>query len=448
MNADFEKIRHMGMNRSIDDSLNEGQIFKALFLRRSPEIIENIFPLLKKNLESSDFQSEFLRKFHAALRVNRDLLLADAERCAAAGSDARFYLRRVDPINCQLSISSFDEYLKFLSGPSEGHREIQKSFVQEFNQLNNTQDGAIYVRENYHLYEIGNILFTDFCAKLSLFEEFSKNCASELSELYKNRLGIDLAATDAQFRKYGLLSAGENFSILKNKEQAAIHDERIDLYFSIEVPREPLAAIEKAITNNWIGSIAFNIKSIKEIIPTFEAIEYGSIFNFNSSKLPSVSKLYDEERYEDALWIQVAKDPASMTFEELCDDFPALDGHIITQVLHLEFIEENGESFITHLDHEYILYTNDSYELRRYNPNIKGHKKCKTFKIDRARIPFNFIFNDRYFLFLILDSYFKNKGLIKEYFSDVSKQPASNTEGENSTKPMEANTAGPQGMRK
>lgn len=45
-----------------------------------------------------------------------------------------------------------------------------------------------------------------------------------------------------------------------------------------------------------------------------------------------------------------------------------------------------------------ILYASkDAYERRRYEAGVKGHKKRKTFKIDKARIPFDFSFGDRYF---------------------------------------------------
>lgn len=54
-----------------------------------------------------------------------------------------------------------------------------------------------------------------------------------------------------------------------------------------------------------------------------------------------------------------------------------------------------------------------------HDSGIKGHKKRKTFKIDKARIPFDFSFESRYFLFLVLDSYFQNKRLISEYFETM-----------------------------
>jgi hypothetical protein len=110
----------------------------------------------------------------------------------------------------------------------------------------------------------------------------------------------------------------------------------------------------------------------------------------------------------------------SMTFEELCSDFPEHDGMVVTQLVHLQFFQENGQYFIHHLDHEYIRYTLDEYAIRTGDSSIKGHRKLKTFKIDKARIPFDFMFDGQYVVFLILDAYFKNKALIREYFSKVA----------------------------
>ncbi len=202
-------------------------------------------------------------------------------------------------------------------------------------------------------------------------------------------------------------------------------DERIERFFWIKVPRELLAAIEYSINNNWVNDIAFEIGLITDLLPAFEDLERGSIFSFEALKLPPVSKLYDKECYDNALWIKVDKypdntHPNSITFEELCADFPDLDGHVVTQVVHLEFFVDKGQYFVSHLDHEYILYTEGAYNGRRGNKDIKGDKKRKTFKVDNARIPFDFKFKDRYFFFLLLDSYFNNKGLIHEYFEGIS----------------------------
>lgn len=64
-----------------------------------------------------------------------------------------------------------------------------------------------------------------------------------------------------------------------------------------------------------------------------------------------------------------------MTFEELMEDFEVAGDDVVTQVIHLEYSSKGDDFFITHLDHEFIVYTLDSYQERLSNANIKGHRK-------------------------------------------------------------------------
>ena len=418
----FSKMRVEDMARSDDNRLLEGGIFKTLFLKHSLLVIDGIFPALQNRLAYPDFQEEFLGQFRKTIKLEREQLLTEAHKCVVAGHDARFYRAQIPSLNRKLAIDSLDAYLKFLRNPQEGHDAIIDLLAHDYALQHAGNNGTDYVKKYYHLYQIGSFLYEHYLVQVSVFERFEKPCAEKLISLYRERLDIDLKATDPQFDKYGLLSMGSEFSIFNSKESRTIVDNRIGQFFWIDVPRELLTAIENAMDKHWVTHIAFDIGLITEAVPAFEAMEFGSLFSFQALQLPPVSKLYDEECYEDALWVKVGTNPYSMTFEELCTDFPALDGNVVTQVVHLEFFLDQGHYFISHLDHEYILYAVDAYEHRRYEAGVKGHKKRKTFKIDKARIPFDFSFGDRYFLFLVLDSYFKNKSLIREYFSSVSQR--------------------------
>jgi hypothetical protein len=238
----------------------------------------------------------------------------------------------------------------------------------------------------------------------------------QLKAIYK-KLDIDLPAVDKQFAKYDLLSLVSGLRIINGKESQSIIDNRVGLHYLLDVPRELLAALEDAIGLGLVEDIAFHIDGITDRSMAFEALEFGALFSFQTLRLPEMSKLFDEDRYDDALWIKVDKSQCSLTFEELCQDFPEMDGKVVTQVVHLEFFADKGRNFINHVDHEYILYTLDEYAERTTDSSMKGHDKLKTFKIDNARIPLDFRSNDRYFLFLVLDAYFKNKALIREYFA-------------------------------
>ena len=416
----FAKVRDEDAARSDDARLEEGPIFKALFLKRSPLIINELFPLLRDRLTCPEFQSEFLTQFHKSSELKHGELCAAAQKCEAAGHDSRFYSAQLPILDRKLAISSLDAYLEFLHNAAEGHQGIIECLAHDYAFLNDGSDGTEYVKERYSLYQIGSFLYECHLAKVSMLERFEHRCAAELASLYKDRLSIDLASADPQFDKYRLLSLNSESSIVNSKESQTVVDARIGLNFWVDVPCELLAAIEDAIANRWVTDIAFDITLITQATPAFEGVEYGNVFSFQALQLPRVSKVYDEERYDNALWIQVGTRPYSMTFEELCADFPALDGKVVTQVIHLEFLVEHEMYFIGHLDHEYILYTQNDYDRRRYDASVKGYKKLKTFKVDKARIPFDFMFRGCYFLFLVLDAYFKNKGLIREYFAGVS----------------------------
>lgn len=417
MDAIFGRIREEDEKRSDVERL-DGEIFKLLFLKRSQLIVDELLPNLKSRLNSQQFQEDFLIQHQKEVAGARESLLLDAKKCSAAGSDPRFYTYQLPALERQLAITSLDDYLDFLRDPAECHVGVVELLVGDYAYLNDGEDGAMYVGENYHLYRIGSFLYERYVSKVSLFERFERISAQTLRSIYQG-LDIDLEAVDQQFAKYGLLSVSDNFHIANSKESQTIVDGRVGFHYWIDVPPDLLAAIEEAITRKWVKDIAFNVGHITETALAFEALEYGSLFNFEALQLPEISKFYDDERYDDALWIRVDKHKSSMTFEELCADFPELDGKVVTQVVHLELAQKEGLNFISHIDHEYILYTLEAYADRQQDSRIKGHKKLKTFKIDNALIPLDFRFNERYFLFLALDAYFKNKALILEYFSAV-----------------------------
>jgi|GEM_PF-734015 len=417
----FGRIRSEEAAMSPEDHC-DGTIFKMLFLKKSPLLTEEVFPVLRERLKQPDFQRRFIDQHKKSLELERQRLCAEVQKCEAAGHDSRFYTMQLPPLERRLAINSLEAYLELMCDPAEGHLGIVELLASDYMHLNNGADGMRYITEHYPLYRVGSFLYERYVAKTSIFERFERPCASALSALYREH-GIDLDTADQQFNKYGLLSLCDDISIINSKESQSLVDARIGRHFRIDIPRDLLAAIEAAIANGWVTNISFDIGAITEVTPAFEAVEYGSVFNFQALQLPSVSKLYDEECYEDALWIKVDTHlPASMTFEELCADFPTLDGAVVTQVVHLEFFVAQGQQFISHLDHEYILYTEEAYSRRRYDASIKGHKKHKTFKIDKAHIPLDFNFEHRYFIYLVLDAYFKNKRLISEYFVKLSRQ--------------------------
>ena len=167
-----------------------------------------------------------------------------------------------------------------------------------------------------------------------------------------------------------------------------------------------------------------------------EAVERGKIFSIkNISNIP-VTKLYSEN-YEDSLWIRCTD--SEITFEELCEHESTFNGSTITQVIHLSYLNKGNEIFITHIDHEFVFYSESDYKNRKINSNIKGNEytRLKSFKIDKANIPLTLPINRNVtlydeasdmvlhkaetvpFIVYILKSYLKHTDLIDEYFAKL-----------------------------
>lgn len=211
-----------------------------------------------------------------------------------------------------------------------------------------------------------------------------------------------------------------------------------------------LANISKELLNTLIvnheicGDVSVRVANIATKIfdgkytleSIMEAVQFGKIFSVQNLDRDFVTKLYSES-YKDCLWIKV--DSSNITFEELCEREQSFNDAIITQVIHLEYEKENTGFFITHLDHEYIFYSKEEYELRQTDASIKGEaqKRLKSFKLDGARIPIDlpckrsvnvpgesmqevkFVTEEVPFLVLVLKSYFKHTDLIDEYFEKI-----------------------------
>lgn len=417
MDEIFKEIRARGFVRSHEQAVDQGNILKSLYLKRDPLIVRDLFSALRPRLLEPRFQDEFLRHYKSMLNSEREHHAEMALRSEASGSDSRFYTLRLPRLDRQLAISTFDEYREFLRDPGEGHPGLKEILTQNVD--NYDANGALYVEDTYLLYEVAGVLYGHYSSIVSMLERFDQLASAELVDIYR-RIDVDLKGSDEQFLKYHLLTLQASMRIENDKNSRSLIDERIGKHFFVDVPRRAMIILEHLLANNLVGSMAFHINSIMDLAPAFEDLEYGALFSFDALRLPDVSRLYDGEMYDDSLWVRMDKLKQSMTFEELCSDFPEHEGMVVTQLVHLQFFQENDQYFIHHLDHEYIRYTMEEYANRTADFSVKGHRKLKTFKIDKARIPFDLTFNGQHFVFLILDTYFKNKALIQEYFSKVA----------------------------
>lgn len=235
---------------------------------------------------------------------------------------------------------------------------------------------------------------------------------------------------------YGLIPINSE-RILMSLVPPRIYDAGLNKTVFIELKQRTAEIFTELYELGRIGSMSFRgvdseiYDGCCEISLLLEEVERGRIFSLNINELPKATKLYSEN-FNDTLWIK--SEGKDITFEELCDDFDVTGNSVTTQVIHLQYgMTEGGVYVITHIDHEYIYYTEDEYEERIKDFNVKGHgmKRRKTFKLDNANIPFDYPCNilpegkepgeeiDVPFIYYILDVYFTHKDLLREYFSEI-----------------------------
>ena len=285
------------------------------------------------------------------------------------------------------------------------------------------QDDLKFYRE-YHTYLcIAKILFEDYKRDKARKNRFNIPKNNSLEKLYQEN-GIDLNSIDIQYNKYKLLTVDNNFEIsISNIPK--VHDKRLDIYLYItEIEDGFLQLLKELQEQKYISDLALRpeytdvSKDLQDLSIALEEKEFGKIFSFGNLGNPTITKLYSTDKYDNKLWILI--DEENITFEELLEDFEVHDNSIVTQVIHLQYKKEEDNYIIHHIDHEYIFYTEDEYMERETNPMQKGEAKTryKTFKVDNSKIPF--ILDDgSFFLYKVLDTYFVNKDLIKEYFQNV-----------------------------
>ena len=251
-----------------------------------------------------------------------------------------------------------------------------------------------------------------------------------INKLYQNNI------LDRDFLKWNLIPINEERDFLPI-DPPRIYDKTINKTIMTDHNVTFAEIIMQLFHEGKIGTLAIRgndriYDGLCKKQKLYEAIERGKCFELNVTELPKITKLYNEKIYDNQLWI--VKTEKDITFEELCSDFNIVQDAIETQVIHLEYQETNDGYIITHLDHEKVYYTISEFEIRQQKC-AKGtaYKRIKTFKINNARIPFNYMCNmiipnpkrEEYpekeipFILFILNCFFKHKDLISEYFQNL-----------------------------
>ncbi|QIL82462.1 hypothetical protein G7047_22895 [Diaphorobacter sp. HDW4A] len=415
MKSIFEKINELSSAKIAEFNLGK---FEYAFIDKDPIFVNKLLPLIGTSLAKESFQADVMRAYTEGCMNEKAAILKEFEAKRGHPTAAMFYTPQLDLVEKRLAIKTIQQLIDHLKNYLNEYPGTLEIFNNSYKYIHN-EDGSSYIEENYVNYRIGCILYSKHQSIKGRIEMLDLKYSKVVESEYE-KIGIDIRKEDTQFSKYSLVSLNNNIQIFNDKDSQTIRDERIGRHFWINVPRKLLSSIEALIEKGMLSEIAFRIDYISKYVPAMEEMEFGAPLRLKISSLPKLSKFYSTDKYENNLWIHHDAEKLSLTFEELMEDFEVAGDDIVTQVIHLEYSSKDDDFFITHLDHEFIIYTLDSYQERLSNANIKGHRKIKTFKIDNSMIPFNISIGGDLFLLQVLDSYFKNDDLIREYFEKIN----------------------------
>jgi hypothetical protein len=332
-----------------------------------------------------------------------------------------------DPISIWFrnSDENVSQYLE-MSKESIWDDSFMRWFIPRYNKINEIEGRGIapqsipVYRRNIGMYS--SLGFPDeitLIIHLYSMYKFERDCNFYYSsdnplQKYYSNLSYD----------YELMPVSDSFVMLKTKKpllfdkahnQCIIVDYISGALYSFIAELKSRNSFSLSIRPNYF-KFSPGIKKERFYLLT-EALEVGSYAKHNFELLPVTSKLYDEENYENRILVHRNGD-GELTFEETVGDFRSFGEGVVTQVVHMCFVVENGVTYITHIDHEYVFYKLDEYFEKPNDIKQKGtmRKRFKTFKIDDAHIEY-VSSPESNIVYRTIDSYFKNKKLIQEYFS-------------------------------
>ncbi|WP_143328896.1 hypothetical protein [Burkholderia sp. AU31280] len=262
-------------------------------------------------------------------------------------------------------------------------------------------------------------------------------------QYYKN-IDIDITKHDQQFRKYDLYSVDDDSEIFVALPSRII-DKKNNIQFIVEMQKALLQMLVDSKESGHIEDLALLARSqnpiesdqrISLLLGTYQmpvAPKIQDIYQDNfphvvqdviDSRLISEDKLFlSEVIYKfheigcgDSVW--VFSNGNSVEFEEILENPEILDDCVVTQMIHLEYVIDDGRVKISHIDHEYLFYSYEEFDrrLEDYNQRAGAKKRIKTFKVDRSKLPL--VLEDGTFsLYTVLDAYFIRSYFLQEFLA-------------------------------
>lgn len=331
-----------------------------------------------------------------------------------------FHKPEIDRANADLHINSIENFIDNYKGEafdsfySIGMASIfYKLIYAKALSYENLQENAIY-------YRISKLLFNKYNREYEKnnFDYKSLMVSDEVKEKIKDLYGKSYLC------RYELFKVDiDNQYITKDVFPYISDKNHNGTYLIIDSRNKNLIDLfNDLIANSYIQDISFKIDSVTNQLISLEERMFGQKFSFNLDRLPDLSRFYDINAQNDNVWVTVVKEENkfSITFEETLEDtFYDKELNVVTNLVHVEVTKKNGIDVINHIDHEYIVYDVDTYFKRLDDPTVKGEHKIKTFKIDNAKIPINYKYQNTNVLFLMVYESMNKKDLVREYFEDI-----------------------------
>lgn len=374
------------IQKSLERDILKNQLFEGIYKYFSQSNILYIEQKIKPSIEEYFSKEDNIKKFEYSLKI--------------------FTINSINLKNITIpQFKNLSDILDFLENDFNFKNEVKIFSENGFDP---------------HLLKYSYILkiFYIFWHRKINYDYIITDDTSQITEIYG-----DFYKDNRNFNSYYLLPFDKEYfnlipanQILVDSKGNYLNIYNLSVYF--------LEFIYELIEKKYIKDISFKImpqnKQLNKIRQT------GSYFNTEINKINDASIFYDyisNNNSMDRLIIIHDKEKNEITFEELVSDYIDFqDEYILTQVIHLKyFTDDKNDYFIEHIDHEYIRYSYENYDRKEKKIiDVKGEKKFKTFKIDKSMIPLSYKNkNDQYFITVALFSFFHNKKLISEYFSNM-----------------------------
>lgn len=402
------------------------------FFDDDPTLFELAIPWLQEALKEVTFMRSILRFERRRLEIELEQLISDPihDRRSIENKKRELNELCVESLHKQ-ALHTFDDYYSTLSA------------AKEFN--------ARQCKENFALTRLLRIVYEIHRLDQSEQRRYMRapQKTTPIYQYYK-AAEVDLLETDSQYRKYNLYSVTEASELLIGIPNR-IQDVQLQVQLLIEhTPSYVLTLFERLRSEGLIKDLALltsddvlirtnqkifvslgfqripqplnmeNLRRQPDGVVVSTVIRTRGLTADSTAVLPSVSKFY-RPGSEDKAWCSVTDN--SMTFEEIAHIPELLEDCAVTRMIHLEYFVKDGRFFVSHIDHEFIFYTLEEFDLRANDPYQKGNarKRLKTFKIDQSAVPF--ILDDgTLFVHTLIDACFEKPYLLMDYMLDLLHQ--------------------------